>query len=113
MQRHMALAEYELMLQAFSAVEAGLPLAETDALRRPLCDELRRLAEQAKTVRDFEKIEMKITGVAIMEGRDPVIVINNKSLSIGDMVNDELYIRSIEPGEVEFIFRGVILARLF
>ena len=40
-----------------------------------------------------------------------VATINGRSVSAGDMVSDELAVHAITREEVEFVFRGVILAR--
>jgi hypothetical protein len=42
-----------------------------------------------------------------------VALINGRALGEGDSVNDNLVIRGIRPGEIEFIYKGVILVRRF
>ena len=39
------------------------------------------------------------------------VVINGRTMTIGDMVNEELEIVDIYPDEIEFYFRGLILGR--
>jgi Tfp pilus assembly protein PilO len=113
MERHQGRAEYNLMLDAFNGLEDRLGLVEGDPLRKPLVERLRKLAFEARTVMDFEEIEIEVTGLAIIEGQDPVAVINGRSLGVGDMLNEELVVYGIRTGEIEFIFRGVILAMSF
>jgi Tfp pilus assembly protein PilO len=113
MERHQARAEYDLMLSAYSGIEDRLGLVEADPLRKPLVDRLRKLAFEAQTVIDFEQIDIDVDGLAIIEGMAPVAVINGRSVGVGDMLTDELVIHSIHTGEIEFIFRGVILALSF
>jgi Tfp pilus assembly protein PilO len=113
MVNHQKAAEYKQMLDAFSAIDNRLTLVENDALRKPLVDRLRDLAYEARTVLDFEKVKLEIGGIVLIEGADPVALINGKSLGIGDMLGDELVVRAIHRDEVEFIFRGVIFARRF
>ena len=113
MERHQAQAEYHLMLDAFAGIEDRLELVENDPLRKPLVERMRTLAFEAQTVMDFEGIDIDVTGLAIIEGMAPVAVINGRSVGIGDMLNDELVVHSINSGEIEFIFRGVILALSF
>ena len=48
-----------------------------------------------------------------MEGVPPVALVNGRALGEGDSVNDSLIIRGIRPGEIEFIYKGVILVRRF
>jgi hypothetical protein len=56
---------------------------------------------------------MQIRGVAIEEGRPPVALINGRTLREGDLLGNEMVVRSIRSGEVEFLFRGVVLVRRF
>jgi hypothetical protein len=68
MERHREKAEYALMLDAFKGIEDRLELVESDPLRKPLVERLRKLAFEARTVLDFEKIDIEVTGLAIIEG---------------------------------------------
>jgi Tfp pilus assembly protein PilO len=105
--------EYKKMLEAFAVIDNQLAIAETDPVRKPLVDRLRDLAYEARTVLDFEKIKLTVSGIVLMEGNSPVALINGKSLGVGDMLNEELLIRAIHRDEIEFIFRGVVFARRF
>jgi hypothetical protein len=105
-------SEYKLMLEAFSVVENQLVLAEADPLRKPLVERVKELAQEARTVLDFEKVEIKIGGFSLVDDKASVLI-NGKSLGVGDMLNNELIIRAIRREEIEFIFRGVIFARHF
>jgi Tfp pilus assembly protein PilO len=109
---HEERGEYKLMLEAFAMVDNQLSLADGDPLRKPLVDRLRALAAEAKTVLDFEKIEIKVNGFSLVDDKASVLI-NGKSLGVGDMLNNELVIRAIRREEIEFIFRGVIFARHF
>ena len=105
--------EYGLAQIAYDTVESRLSLAAKDPLRQPLVAKLQQLDAQARDLADFEKIPMDIKGVAIAEGRPPVALINDKTLSEGDLLGSELIIRAIRPGAIEFLFRGMILERRF
>jgi Tfp pilus assembly protein PilO len=105
-------SEYKLMLEAYAMVENQLALAEADPLRKPLVERVKDLAQEARTVLDFEKIEIKIGGYSLVDDKASVLI-NGKSLGVGDMLNNELIIRAIRREEIEFIFRGVIFARHF
>jgi hypothetical protein len=105
-------SEYKLMLEAYSVVENQLVLAEADPLRKPLVERVKELAQEARTVIDFEKVEIKIGGFSLVDDKASVLI-NGKSLGVGDMLNNELFIRAIRREEIEFIFRGVIFARHF
>ncbi len=111
--RHQEQGEYKLMLEAFEVIDSRLALVESDPLRKPLVDRLRELAHEARTILDFEKIELDITGIAIVQDLPPVAVINGKSLGVGDMLNYEIMVHAIRTDAIEFIFRGVIFARRF
>lgn len=105
--------EYSLAQAAFDTVETRLALAEKDELRKPLVSKLRELDQQARDLAEFEKIRMDIRGVAIAQGAPPVALINDKTLSVGDSLDKDLIITAIRPGEIEFMFRGMILIRTF
>jgi Tfp pilus assembly protein PilO len=102
--------EYKLMLDAYSVIENQLALAESDPLRKPLVERVKELAQEARTVLDFEKVDLKIGGFSLVDDKASVLI-NGKSLGVGDMLNNELIIRAIRREEIEFIFRGVIFAR--
>ena len=102
---------YDDALNAFQTIEPRLHLAENDVARKPMIAKLRWLARMADTVLVFDGIEMRISGVGLIEGMQPVAVVNGESLSEGEMVEDDLFIRSIREDEIEFVYRGVILAR--
>jgi hypothetical protein len=105
--------DYKKMLDAFAVIDNRLAVAETDPVKKPLVDRLRELAYEARTVLDFEKIKVVVGGVVLIEGAEPVALINGKSLTIGDMLNPEMIVRAINREEIEFIFRGVVFARRF
>ncbi|MFT5284528.1 MAG: Tfp pilus assembly protein PilO [Planctomycetota bacterium] len=102
---------YDDALNAYQTIEPRLHLAENDAARKPMIAQLRWLARKAETVLQFDQIEMRITGVGLIDGMRPIAVINGESLSEGELVADELIIRSIREDEIEFVYRDVILAR--
>lgn len=113
MNRNLAQGEPKPALDAFATIEPALSLALQDPLRRNLVDSLRRKADEARIQVEFEAIDLTIEGVAIQADRPPVALINGRALSVGDLVRDELVIRGIRPGEIEFVFRGVVLVRRY
>jgi hypothetical protein len=94
-------------------VAPQLALAEKDPLRKPLVDRLREMAGQAQTVLDFQKIDIKVGGVAVGDDGISSVLINGKSVGVGDMLDKDLLVRAIRPDEIEFVFRGIIFARRF
>ena len=113
MSNHQEKGEYNLVLEAFQGVAPQLALAERDPLRKPLVERLRSLARQAQTVIDFQKIELKVGGVAVGDAGVSSVLINGKSVGVGDVLEKELLVRAISPDEIEFVFRGIIFARRF
>ena len=113
MSAHVAAGEHEMALNAFATVEGRLDVAANDPARKPWVERLRQLESEARILSEFSKLKIDINGVAIMEGVPPVALINGKALGEGDSVNDNLIIRGIRPGEIEFIYKGVILVRRF
>ncbi len=105
--------EYDYALDAFDAIEDSLDLLVDDPEREELADWLLLLCEEATILRDFSRIEFRVGGVAIIEGLQPVIIIDGKRKTIGDIVGDELVVHGVRPNEVDFIFRGAIVTREF
>ena len=105
--------EYDYALDAFDAIEDSLELLVDDPEREELADWLLLLCEEATILRDFSQIEFQVGGVAIIEGLQPVIIIDGKRRTVGDLVGDELVVHGVRPHEVDFIFRGAIVTREF
>jgi Tfp pilus assembly protein PilO len=110
---HREAGEYKLMLEAFSVVDNRLVAIENDALRKPLIERLRDLAYEARTVLDFEKVKLELGGVVLIEGGAPVVMINGRPVSEGDLLGRDLVVLAIRREEIEFIFRGIVFARRF
>lgn len=113
MNRHLVAEEYDLMLEAYRLVDGQLSYVQNDPLRKPFVDELNRLKGLARTVMEFDEIQIEVGGVAILHGVPSAALVNGRSVGVGDLVGEELYIREIRTDEIEFVFRGVILARRF
>jgi len=113
MNRHLMAEEYDLMLEAYRLVDGQLDFVENDPLRKPFVDELDRLRGLANTVIEFDEIRIEVGGIAIMYGAPSAALVNGRSVGVGDVIGEELYIREIRTDEIEFVFRGVILARRF
>jgi phosphoglycolate phosphatase-like HAD superfamily hydrolase len=112
MLHHMQGGEYALVLEAFRAVEKDLALAEADPLRRTLVEQIRGHEADARTVLEFEKIELSLDGRAIVDGQ-AYIMINGKTLGVGDAIEKDLLIYSIRSDEIEFLYKGLLFARRF
>ena len=110
---HISAGDYGMALDAFKALEDELELVKGPEERARLADWLRLLADDARTLRDFAAIEMVIGGYALHEGYAPVVIVNGKTRSVGDPVGDELIVHDVRPNEIDFVFRGAILTRVF
>ena len=113
MTRHLNSGEHAMALVAYSSVEGRLEMALRDPVRMSLVEALEQRAEEARILLDFEKLDIAIDGVGIREGQPPIVLVNGKALGEGDLVNPELVITGIRSGEIEFMFRGVVLIRRF
>ena len=113
MNRHFDRQEYDLALDAFRVVADQLDYVEADPLRKPFVEHLRKKALVARIVREFEEIDIDVGGVAIAEGGPSVAMINGTKVAVGDMLPGNLFVNGIRPDEIEFIYRGVVLARRF
>ncbi len=110
---HREAGEYKLMLEAFSVVDNKLVAIENDALRKPLIERLRDLAYEARTVLDFDNVKLEVGGVILIEGGAPVVMINGRPVSEGDLLQNDLVVLAIRREEIEFIFRGIVFGRRF
>jgi len=100
-------------IDTYLTVEPNLASVTSDPERRALVKQIVDAQEDALILRDFQSVQMQIKAVAIQEGVAPVALINGRTLREGDLLGDELIVRSIRSGEIEFLFRGVILVRRF
>lgn len=105
--------KYDLALDAYRGIADSLPLVRDDEEREELVRWLRLLAKDAETLRDFGQIEVSISGYALLESKDPVVIIDGKRRTIGDPVGNELIVHDVRPNEIDFVFRGAVLTREF
>lgn len=113
MQRHIESGDYAIAIAAFGEIKSTLDLVQGDPVRMVLAEELRVLSEDAQILSDFDAIEMKFGGQALIEGRPPAVIINGKTLSPGGLLDTGVEVLAIRPREVDFAFRGVVLTRKF
>ena len=110
---HVIRGEFTMALDAFQPLEPRLDQAEEDPKRRLAVLELRDLADRCRVALEFSEMELDIGGFAIMEGAEPVALIDGRTYGEGDLLGEQLLIRAIRPYEIEFIYRGVVLVRNF
>ena len=113
MSDHISLGEYDLAMQAYTMMEPALEEVRGDPVREALARELQALNHEARTIRDFENIELTFGGSIIIGDRPPVILINGLSHQEGDTVAPGLEIAEIRKDEVDFYFRGFVLTRVY
>lgn len=113
MRRDIEAGNFTLAQQSYAAIKDSLDLLQGDPVRMELALALRRLAEEAEILREFDSFEMSFGGQVLIEGRSPAVLINNRTLTIGDMLRPGLEVIGIRPHEVDFAFRGVVLVRAF
>ena len=114
MRKNIEAGEFYLALQDFDSIKSGLELLQgQDDARLALADEIRLLAEEADILREFEAIDIQFGGQALIEGLPPAVLMNKKTLSVGDLLQPGVEIVAIRPFEVDFAFRGVVLTRSF
>ncbi len=113
MRKNIESGEFSLALQDYNSIKAGLELVQGDPVRMELAELLNVLAEEADILREFEAIEISFSGQALIEGHAPAVLLNGKTLKVGDMLQPGVEIIAIRPFEVDFAFRGVVLTRSF
>ena len=111
MESHVRNQEWDLAIDVFNSIESRLEGAKGEE-RVVLAQTIHQLKLLCDTVLEFETIALDIRGIAVHEDFRPVALINGESVTEGELVGDELIIRSIMPDQVEFAFRGLVLARL-
>jgi len=104
--------EFKQVLESYKSVEKDLALVESDPLRKRLVDRIKSIEADARTVLDFDKIALRFDGRAYVNGQ-AIAVINGKIVGVGDLLDKELLIHSINRDEIEFLFRGMVFARRF
>jgi len=112
MERQTQNGDYKKVLEAYKSVEKDLALAESDPLRKRLVTDIKTIEAEARTVLDFDKIALRFDGRAYVNGQ-AIAVINGKIVGVGDLLDKELLIHSINRDEIEFLFRGMVFARRF
>ncbi|HPF13801.1 MAG: type 4a pilus biogenesis protein PilO [Planctomycetes bacterium] len=113
MRTNIEAGDFLLAIQDFESIKSGLELVQGDPGRMELADELRRLAEEADILRAFGAIDITFGGQALIEGHAPAVLLNGKTLSVGDLLQPGVEVVAIRPFEVDFAFRGVVLTRSF
>lgn len=111
MSRHRDAGEFKNVLEVFASIASMLELAETYPDRAQIVSDLREFADEARTVLDFEKLSLSISGVIIDAGK-PFAIINGQTVEVGEVLEGGLVVHAIREDEIEFEFRGLVLGRM-
>jgi len=111
MERHLLLGEYLLAMELFHEIEGGLTFAEADLERADHAHRLRELYHFSETFRDFDEMEILISGVLIHGGLARAAIINGRTLQVGEYLDGGLLVQSIERDAVEFIYRDILFTK--
>lgn len=111
MGRHRDAGEFKNVLEVYASIASMLELAETYPDRAQIVGDLREFAEEARTVLDFEKLSLSISGVIIDAGK-PFAIINGQTVEVGEVLEGGLVVHAIREDEIEFEFRGLVLGRM-
>ncbi len=111
MEEHVRAQEWDDAIDVFSSIEPRLEGAEGEE-RVALAQTIQELKLLCDTVVEFESIALDIRGIAVHESMRPVALINGESVTEGELVGRELIVRNILPEQIEFAFRGLVLARV-
>lgn len=110
--RHVARQEYELAAEVFASIDPQLRnVPFSDSARQEIIAAMRQADATIQKVLAFEAIPIDIGGVALYEGRRPVALINGQPVAEGELLSDELVVRNIRSDQIEFAYRGLVLAR--
>jgi len=100
-----------LALAALDPLLLEIDQAAGDPGRSGTVEAIRSLQTLAQTIQVFDGIQLSITGTGRMQGSIPVALVNGRVVAEGEPVEEGLLLHRIGREQVEFVFRGVVLAR--
>jgi hypothetical protein len=98
----------ESAVDKFELVREKLTFPANDP-RHQVKDRLEDIYRKAKTAQDFQRLNLQVSGVIMIEDGLSTAIINGKTFSEGDALADHLFLKEIGAEYVEFLFRGVVL----
>ena len=72
---------------------------------------LKDLHKKTSTALEFTGIQIKVSGVILQESGLSAAIINGKTYQEGDAIGDQLFLKSIGPEMIEFLYKGVVIAQ--
>ncbi|HET6202072.1 MAG TPA: type 4a pilus biogenesis protein PilO [Planctomycetota bacterium] len=106
----LAAGDLPAALDRYALVAERLRSAEGDPTRAPLAAEIRELERRARLAEEFSRLKIVISGVVVRPD-GAVAVINGRTVTEGDMLDDDLFVRRIGVEEIEFQYRDLVIAR--
>ncbi|MFQ5504785.1 MAG: type 4a pilus biogenesis protein PilO [Planctomycetota bacterium] len=97
-------------IDRYELIEAKLIFPKNDE-RIDTAANVRDLYRKAKIARDFSRRALKITGVILLDNSISTAIINGKTYQEGDAVDEDLFLKEIKPESIEFLFKGIVIAK--
>jgi Tfp pilus assembly protein PilO len=110
MREALATGDLAAALDRYALVSERLRSVEADPTRAPLAAEIRELERRARLAEEFSRLKIVISGVVVRPD-GAVAVINGRTVTEGDMLDDDLFVRRIGVEEIEFQYRDLVIAR--
>ncbi len=101
----LAVERYRLAQHKIGPDDFGTPK------RKRLVKIIKGLYRKALVAQEFARKKIKITGRILRPDGLSLVIINGKSYFEGDPVEDDLYVKSLTPDSVEFIYKGVVISK--
>ncbi len=79
--------------------------------RQAVADRLRDLYRKAKVAQDFSRLDLKISGIILLERGLSAAIINGKTFTEGDSIGAALFLKELGSDYTEFLFQGVVLRK--
>ena len=102
---------YDKCLESYKNIMEGslkeqLAAMMKDPEKRQVLESIQLLGKKAEAALEFEKIELKITGI-IYQDRGSVAIVNGKVLKEGQFLQDDLMVEKIEARGILFRYKGL------
>ena len=97
-------------MDRYGAVQNKLDVPRLDG-RYTHAKAIAELYVRAKTVFEFETKQLDISGVCINAEGKSAVIMNGLVYVEGDRIDDEMILKSVERGQVEFLYKGFTLIK--
>ncbi len=79
--------------------------------RSTVAKRLQDLYRKAKIAQDFSHLDLKLSGIILIDAGLSTAIINGKTYTEGDALGDSLFLKEIGAEYTEFLYRGVVLRK--